>query len=185
MSLRFFDMRRERHTQFISMLTFPSEPHHVRPPPQTTGLASASSEHRLSSSCVESQLQLTQPTRGARSAQSRLTSRRSESQLTVVFFFQISHILSASGHDIIHVPGPIFLSGVFIVISLFVTSTRTRVNTSAQCVHLTNPCTKRKVLSLTKPKSKIYKTKSLCNYITTRLILIKKKQQNKKIDAKQ
>ena len=34
------------------------------------------------------------------------------------------------------------------------------------CLHLPNPCTKRKVLSLTKPKSKIYKTKSLCNYIT-------------------
>ena len=33
-------------------------------------------------------------------------------------------------------------------------------------LHLTNPCAKRKVLSLTKPKGKIYKTKSLCNYIT-------------------
>ena len=34
------------------------------------------------------------------------------------------------------------------------------------CLHLTNPCTKRKVLSLTKPKGKIYKTKSLGHYIT-------------------
>ena len=33
-------------------------------------------------------------------------------------------------------------------------------------LHLTNPCAKRKVLSLTKPKGKIYKTKSLRNYIT-------------------
>ena len=63
LSLRFFDMRRERNTQFLSMLTFPSDPHHVRPPPQTTGLASASSENRLPSSSIESQLQLTQPTR--------------------------------------------------------------------------------------------------------------------------
>ena len=31
---------------------------------------------------------------------------------------------------------------------------------STQCVHLTNPCTKRKVLSLTKPKGNIYKTKN-------------------------
>ena len=34
------------------------------------------------------------------------------------------------------------------------------------CLPLTNPCTKRKVLSLTKPKGKIYKTKSLGHYIT-------------------
>ena len=33
-------------------------------------------------------------------------------------------------------------------------------------LHLTNPCAKRKVLSLTKPKGKIYKTKSLSHYIT-------------------
>ena len=33
-------------------------------------------------------------------------------------------------------------------------------------LHLSNPCTKWKVLSLTKPKGKIYKTKSLCHYIT-------------------
>ena len=46
-----------------------------------------------------------------------------------------------------------------------------RISTSF--MHLTNPCTKRKVLSLTKPKGKIYKTKydnikkiSLRNYIT-------------------
>ena len=33
-------------------------------------------------------------------------------------------------------------------------------------LHLTNPCAKRKVLSLTNPKGKIHKTKSLCHYIT-------------------
>ena len=36
----------------------------------------------------------------------------------------------------------------------------------ALMLHLINPCTKRKVLSLTKPKGKIYKTKSLGHYIT-------------------
>ena len=42
-----------------------------------------------------------------------------------------------------------------------VTSTpRACVNTCTQCVHLTNPCTKQKVLSLTKLKGKIYKTKN-------------------------
>ena len=34
------------------------------------------------------------------------------------------------------------------------------------CLHLTNPCAKRKVLSLTKPKGKTYKTKSFGHYIT-------------------
>ena len=37
---------------------------------------------------------------------------------------------------------------------------------STLMLHLTNPCTKWKILSLTKPKGKIYKTKSLGNYIT-------------------
>ena len=39
-------------------------------------------------------------------------------------------------------------------------------STPALMLHLTNRCTKRKVLSLTKPKGKIYKTKSLGHYIT-------------------
>ena len=55
LSLRFF-WHVERETQFLSMLNFPSDPHHMRPPPQITGLASASSENRLASSSVESQL---------------------------------------------------------------------------------------------------------------------------------
>ena len=39
--------------------------------------------------------------------------------------------------------------------------------TPALMLHLTNPCAKRKVVSLTKPKGKIYKTKSLGHYITS------------------
>ena len=42
-----------------------------------------------------------------------------------------------------------------------------RVWTPALILHLTNPCAKRKVLSLTKPKGKIYETKSLGHYITS------------------
>ena len=41
------------------------------------------------------------------------------------------------------------------------------------CLPLTNPCAKQKFLSLTKPKGKIYKTKSLGHYITHRLRLKK------------
>ncbi len=39
-------------------------------------------------------------------------------------------------------------------------------------LHLTNPCAKRKVLSLTKPKGKKYKTKSRGHYITGILDII-------------
>ena len=41
-----------------------------------------------------------------------------------------------------------------------------RAWTPALMLHLTNPYAKQKVLCLTKPKGKIYKTKSLRNYIT-------------------
>ena len=46
-----------------------------------------------------------------------------------------------------------------------------RAWTPALMLHLTNPCAKRKVLILTKPKGKIYKTKSLRNYITKLQVL--------------
>ena len=43
-----------------------------------------------------------------------------------------------------------------------------RAWTPALMLHLTNPCTKRKVLILTKPKGKIWKTKPLRHYVTWR-----------------
>ena len=134
LSLRFFDMRRVRHNFFLCWL-FHLTPTRCGPRPQTTGLASASSENRLSSSSVESQQTVfsNSPNRQPR--------------------FRAWRHSSSQSH---------FLSRVFTVISLIVTSPRAR----AQFVHLT--CTKRKVLSLTKPKGKIYKTKFLRNYITRR-----------------
>ena len=45
-----------------------------------------------------------------------------------------------------------------------------RAWTPALMLHITNPCTKLKVLILTKPKGKIYKTRSLRNYITPTII---------------
>ena len=62
--------------------------------------------------------------------------------------------------------GHIFLSGVSIVTSLNDTSAPRVRQHLRSCLRLTNPCSKRKVLSLTKPKGKIYKTKSLGYYIT-------------------
>ena len=58
------------------------------------------------------------------------------------------------------------LSGIFIVTSLNDTSAPRAREHLRPCLHLSNPCAKRKVLSLTKPKGKIYKAKSLGHYIT-------------------
>ena len=79
-----------RETQFFSMVTFPSDSYHMRPPRQTTGLASVSSENRLASSKPKSQL---------------------------IGFFSNSKILSASGYDVIHVPGPFPIWGFYCDIS--------------------------------------------------------------------
>ena len=139
LSLRFLDMRRNRQNFFLSWL-FHLSPPRAAPPPQTTVLASASSENQL-------------------------TRLEFKSQLTV-FFFSNSQILSASGHDVNHVPGPISYLDFLLWHFWLSHPPRTRVNTCTQCVHLTNPYTKQRVLNLTKPKGKIYKTKSLRNFIT-------------------
>ena len=131
-------MRRERHTIFLCGLLL----------------------HRQFS---------TQPTRGARSAQIRLASPSSESQPSsseagtqLPAFSQISaHASGAWRH-----PSPSSNSYLgFLFWYLWMANPLcARVNT---CVNVApNPCAKRKVLSLTKPKGKIYKTKSLGNYIT-------------------
>ena len=98
----------ERETQFLSTLTFPSEPDHMRPPQQTTGLALASSKNCLACLEFKSQLQHTHST------QSRLASPKSESQLTV--FFQIPKSSALPGMTSFTYPVH-FLSEVFIVTS--------------------------------------------------------------------
>ena len=45
-----------------------------------------------------------------------------------------------------------------------------RVNTCAQCVHLTYPCTKRKVLSLTKPRGVMVKAMN-CGIVVREFVL--------------
>ena len=54
--------------------------------------------------------------------------------------------------------------------------------TPALMLHLTNPCAKRKVLCLTKPKGKIYETKSLGHYITHEVKMEKKKKKKEKTE---
>ena len=125
----------ERETQFLTMLTFPSDPLL-----QTTGLASANSENRLVSSKPKSQL--SQQTRGT--FRRPLPSSKLESQLTRSEFKSQNPQLVASGHDVIHVPDPISYLG-FLLWHLWLSHPpRTRVKTCTQCVHLTNPCTKPK-----------------------------------------
>ena len=116
----------------------------------------------------------TQPTCGACSAQIRLASPRSESRLSrseagtqLIAFSQIpkssAHASGPWRHSHSLVPIPIW--DFYLDISewhiLFACTWK-----PALMLHLTNPCTKRKVLILTKPKGKIYKMKSLCHYIT-------------------
>ena len=133
-------MRRERHTIFLCWLLL----------------------HRQLS---------TQPTRGARSAQIPLASPSSESRLSrseagtqLTSFSQLSaHASGAWRHSHPLVLFPIW-DFYFDISEWHIFSAR--VGTPALMLHPTNPCAKRKVLSLTKPKGKISKTKSLRNYIT-------------------
>ena len=114
----------------------------------------------------------------APSAQSRLASPSSESQPSsseagtqLTAFSQISaHASGAWCHPNTLVPIPIW-NFYFDISEWHILSMRTW--TPALMLHLTNPCAKRKVLSLTKPKGKIYKTKFLGNYITKIQILDK------------
>ena len=79
-------------------------------------------------------------------------------------FSQISaHASSAWHHPNTLVPIPIW-DFYFDISEWHILSMRAW--TPALMLHLTNPCAKQKVFSLTKPKGKIYKTKSLGNYIT-------------------
>ena len=127
----------------ISLLTFPFAPATTTTttargtPPLTSGLISASPESQPSFSDAKTQL---------------------------TAFFQISaHASGAWRHPNTLVPIPIW-DFYFDISEWHILSVRAW--TPALMLHLTNPCAKRKVLSLTKSKGKIYKTKSLGHYIT-------------------
>ena len=120
----------------LSMLTFPSAPNHVR------------TRHKASASKWKSTFFFRQ-------------------QNSTDFFFKSPNPLrTLSVHDVIHIPPSHFLSGDSIVTSLNDTSAPRAFGHLHSCLPLTNLCAKRKVLSLTKPKDTIYKTKSLGHYIT-------------------
>ena len=120
----------------------------------------------------------TQPTRGARRTQSRLASPSSERNSTNCFFSNLSPRFPCVTSP--KYPGLNSYLG-FLFWHLWMTHPlRTRGNTCV-LLHLTNPWAKRKVLSLTKPKGKIYKMKSLGNYITYHLTKIIQLQPNSQI----
>ena len=101
-------------------------------------------------------------TRLRRGIESHPSSSDGKTQLT--FFSNPPRMLPV--HDVIHIP--YLLSGIFILTSVNDTSSPHVRQHLRSSLHLTNPCAKRKVLSLTKPKGKTYKTKSLSHYITVR-----------------
>ena len=96
----------------------------------------------------ERDTQFLQQTRGSRSTQICLASPRSESQLshseagTQLCYSQIPKILSASRHDIIHLPRSYFLSGNFYFDICEWHILPAHAWTPALMLHLTNPCTK-------------------------------------------
>ena len=69
-------------------------------------------------------------------------------------------------HDVVHTSWFLFPIWGFILTSVNDASSLLVREHLRSCLHLTNPCTKRKVLIPTKPKGKISKTKSLRHYIT-------------------
>ena len=116
----------------------------------------------------------TQPTRGARSAQIRLASSSTEINLLLPRQELDSLLFFKSPKSSAHASGGWCHSHPLVTISIWefyfdiskwhILSARAW--TPALMLHQTNPCTERKVLILTKPKGKIYKTKSLRHYIT-------------------
>ena len=77
-------------------------------------------------------------------------------------------------HDVIHIPKS-YLG--FLFWHLWMTH-------PPRTLHRTNPCAKRKVLSLTKPKGKIYKMKSPGHYIIVRHHLLKRIGRNQSVQKK-
>ena len=149
----------ERDTIFYADCFYICPKPRAAPHLQTTGLASAGPESQPS---------------------------RSDARTQLTAFSQIPQILSASGHDVIHLPGSYFLSGDFYFDICEWHILPARAWTPTLMLHRTNLCSKWKVLILTKPKAKIYKTRSLCNYITYQVnfcIAIKRNSNN--IDKKQ
>ena len=134
-------MRREIHN--LSMLTFPSVPNHVRPPAANNwpGLG----EPWKSTFFFRS-----------RNSTNWLFSNPPKSSAHASGAWRYSHLL---------VPFPIW-GFYFDICEWHILPACACAWTPALMLHLTNPCAKRKVLSLTKPKGKIYKTKSLGYYIT-------------------
>ena len=118
------------------MLTFPSPP--PPPPPRATTAARPRRESESKPSSSDGKTQL---------ADSNLSPRfRCVTSLTSLVIFSIWDFYCE-------------------ISEWHVRSVRARKHLRP-CLHLTNPCAERKVLSLTKPKGKIYKTKSLGHYIT-------------------
>ena len=115
-----FFLHEEREAEFLTILTFPSDPHHVLPP--TANYWSGLGQLRKSTCFVLTRIWTN----------------------SLFFFKSPNPQLGPSGHDVNHVPGPISCLG-FLLWHLWLSHQPCAcVNTCTQCVHLTNPCTKSK-----------------------------------------
>ena len=124
----------------LSILTFPSAPHHHH--------------HHHHARCPAAK-----PRRAPKVNRLLRTL-----ELNSCFFSKISaHASGAWCHSHLLVLFPIW---GFILTSVNDASSPHAREHLRSCLHQTNPCTKRKVLILTKPKGKIYKTKSFGHYTT-------------------
>ena len=121
------------------MLTFPSAP-----PPTTTTTTTCGTRRKASASSES------QPSSEKKKVDSALLYPKSQPTVPL--------------HDVIHTSWSHFLSRVLFW-HLWIMHPPSAW-TPALMLHLTNPCAKRKVLSITKLKGKIYKPKSLGYYIT-------------------
>ena len=103
-------------------------------------------------------------TRPLRASESHSSSSDRKTQLTDLFQNPQNPPRALPVHDVIHIS---WSNVGFLFWHLWMTHPpRACASTPALMLHLTNPCAKRKILSLTKPKGKIYETKSLGHYIT-------------------
>ena len=104
--------------------------------------------------------------RPRRASESQPSSSGAELNSTQLTFFKSPKILRARFRCMMSFKSPSLIRDFYFDISEW-HILPARAWTPALMLHLTNPRAKRKVLSLTKPKGKIYETKSLGHYITS------------------
>ena len=124
--------------------------------------------------CICSKPRATPAARPRRASESQPSSSDGKTQLT--FFKSPKSSAHASGAWRHSHPAVTFFYLGFLLWHIWMTRPLRAREHLRSCLQLTNLCAKRKVLSLTKPKGKIYKTKFLDHYITSVLLSLNNKR---------